>query len=242
MTHRLLDQLTGTPTTVTLADYLGEDPWQAEDLIACRGKDPKRFGDATRTEQAQALSGNGPCQFVESEAAGAGHRATVGDHHVHAQFDTPYGQVVRPMVGAFEKERTRLDIDSISAESKRHYQTDLRTRVASNGDLFTWRDAIYYAHNPEDRTFVTAGCMTRLDSEQPPAYGLGLRSEFDLSAPSPNGFQLLSVSLDRSAQNGSCSLLVRVAAELAGEQRFAHVRLEGSPEPRIEVTMTPSTP
>lgn len=64
LTNRLLDRLTGARTTVTVTGYEGDDPWQADDLIACVGHDAKRFGDATPAEQTQALSGSGPCQFV----------------------------------------------------------------------------------------------------------------------------------------------------------------------------------
>jgi len=84
LTSELLNLLTGVPTAVTITEYFGEDPWQAEDMIACTGKDGRRFGDATPAEQAQALSGRGPYQFVESERGVAGDRATAGDHHVHA--------------------------------------------------------------------------------------------------------------------------------------------------------------
>ena len=37
-THRLRDELTGTRTTVTLTRHVGDDPWQADDLVGCRGQ------------------------------------------------------------------------------------------------------------------------------------------------------------------------------------------------------------
>jgi len=76
LTHRLLDQLTGTRTTVTMTDYVGDTPWQADDLIACVGQGAKRFGDGTPTERAQALSDSGPCHFVQGGFPGLGYRAT----------------------------------------------------------------------------------------------------------------------------------------------------------------------
>src|SRR5215475_13815788 len=90
LTHRLLDQLTGAPTTVTVTGYEGDDPWQADDLIACVGQDAKRFGDATPAEQSQALSGSGPCQFDEGDPPRSEYRATAEGHHVHAHFDQPH--------------------------------------------------------------------------------------------------------------------------------------------------------
>jgi acyl carrier protein len=40
----LLDQLTGARTVVTVTGYAGDDPWQADDLIARVGQGAKRFG------------------------------------------------------------------------------------------------------------------------------------------------------------------------------------------------------
>jgi acyl carrier protein len=51
MTSALLNLLTGVPTAVTVTEYFGEDPWQAEDLIASTRKDGRRLGDATPAEQ-----------------------------------------------------------------------------------------------------------------------------------------------------------------------------------------------
>jgi len=87
LSHQLLDELAGARMTVTLTGYLGDDPWQADDLVACTGQATKRFGDATRDEQAQTLSGSGSCQFLEDHPAGADYRATSAGHHVHADFD-----------------------------------------------------------------------------------------------------------------------------------------------------------
>jgi len=51
LTDPLLDQLTGTRTTVTVTTYAGDDRWQADDLIAHVGQGAKRFGDGTPVEQ-----------------------------------------------------------------------------------------------------------------------------------------------------------------------------------------------
>jgi acyl carrier protein len=51
LTDPLLDQLTGTRTTVTVTTYAGDEPWQADDLIAHFGQGAKRFGDGTPVEQ-----------------------------------------------------------------------------------------------------------------------------------------------------------------------------------------------
>ena len=107
MTSELLNLLTGVPTAVTVTEYLGEDPWQAEDLIASTRKDGRRFGDATPAEQVQALSGRGPYQFVESVRGVAGDRATAGDHHVHAHIQTPYGQAPAANIHITEESRPR---------------------------------------------------------------------------------------------------------------------------------------
>jgi acyl carrier protein len=238
MTSELLNLLTGVPTAVTVTEYLGEDPWQAEDLIASTRKDGRRFGDATPAEQVQALSGRGPYQFVESERGVASDRATAGDHHVHAHIHTPYGQASAGSVHVTEESPPRLEIGRGSAGNKQYYQTDLCTRPEPNGEFLPWRDATYYER--EDRIIVTAGCMTPLlAAGEPSARGQGLRMQLDLSAPSPNGFHLLTTTLARSLEDDSCDLLVLVSAQLAGERRFAHLMVHGSSEPKIGVSLLP---
>jgi len=238
LTSEVLNLLTGVPTAVTITEYFGEDPWQAEDLIACTGtgKVGRRFGDATAAEQVQALSGHGPCQFVESERGVAGDRATAGDHHVHAHIHTPDGQAPAGSVHVTEEESPpRLQIGIGSAWNKQYYQTDLCTHPGPNGELLARRDAIYY--DREDRIMVTAGCMTPLAAGQPSAGGQGLRMQFDLSAPSPNGFHILTTAPGRSIEDDSCNLRVLVSAQLAGERRFAHVVVHGGSEPKIDVSL-----
>jgi acyl carrier protein len=235
MTSELLNLLTGVPTAVTVTEYLGEDPWQAEDLIASTRKDGRRFGDATPTEQVQALSGRGPYHFVESVRGVAGDRATAADHHVHAHIHTPYGQAPVGSVHVTEESPPRLEIGRGSAGNKQYYQTDLCTRPGPNGEFLAWRDATYYER--EDRIIVTAGCMTPLAAGEPSARGQGLRMQLDLSAPSPNGFHLLTTTLGRSLEDDSCDLLVLVSAQLAGERRFAHLVVHGSSEPKIAVSL-----
>jgi acyl carrier protein len=133
LTSELLSQLTGVPTAVTVTEYFGEDPWQTEDLIACTGKDDRRFGDATPAEQTQALSGRGPYQFVESERGVASDRATAGDHHVHAHIHN--GQAPAGSVHITEESPPRLAIGRGSAWNQQYYQTDLCTRLGPNGEL-----------------------------------------------------------------------------------------------------------
>jgi hypothetical protein len=74
---------------------------------------------------------------------------------------------------------------------------------------------------------------------EPSARGQGLRMQLDLSAPSPNGFHLLTTTLARSLEDDSCDLLVLVSAQLAGERRFAHLMVHGSSEPKIGVSLLP---
>jgi acyl carrier protein len=237
LSSELLSRLTGVPTAVTVTEYFGEDPWQAEDLIACTGKDDRRFGDATPAEQVQALSGRGPYQFVESVRGVAGDRATAGDHHVHAHIHTPYGQASAGSAHVTEESSPRLEIGRDSAGNKEYYQTDLCTRPEPNGEFLPWRAATYYER--EDRIIVTAGCMTPLAAGEPSARGQGLRMQLDLSAPSPNGFHLLTTTLARSLEDDSCDLLVLVSTQLAGERRFAHLMVHGSSEPKIGVSLLP---
>jgi acyl carrier protein len=233
LTSELLSRLTGVPTAVTVTEYFGEDPWQADDLIACAGKDDTRFGDATPAEQTQALSGRGPYQFVESVRGVAGDRATAGDHHVHAHIH--HGQAPAGSVHITEERPPRVAIGRGSAWNKQYYQTDLCTRLGPNGELLARRDATYYER--EDRIIVTAACITPLAAGQPSTRGQGLRMQFDLSASSPNGFHLLTTTLGRSIGDDSCNLLVLVSAQLAGERRFAHVVVHGGLEPKINVSL-----
>jgi hypothetical protein len=60
--------------------------------------------------------------------------------------------------------------------------------------------------------------------------------QFDLSAPSPNGFHLLTTTLGHSIEDDS-NLLVPVSAQLAGERRFAHVVVHGGSTPKIDVSL-----
>ena len=129
LTSELLNLLTGVPTAVTVTEYFGEDPWQAEDLIACTGNEGRRFGDASPAEQVQALGGRGPYQFVESERGVAGDRATAGDHHVHVHMHTPSDQAPAGSVHVPEESPPRPAIGHGFAWNKQYYQTDLCTRA-----------------------------------------------------------------------------------------------------------------
>ena len=238
LTHRVLDQLIGAPTTVTVADYVGDDPWQADDLIACVGEGAKRFGDGTAAEQAQALSGSGPCQFVESDPAGC--RATTEGHHIHAHFDQRDDRAVRPAGDVIEKGPKRLEIGVGFARNARYYQADLCTEVRPSGELLTWREATYYSQDRQGQAFDIASSLTRLTpAGQPSGRQQGLRARFDLSAPSPNGFRPLTAALDGAAEGDVCTLLIHVSAQVAGTERFAQVTLRRGAESTIDVRLLP---
>jgi acyl carrier protein len=240
-THRLLDRLTGTPTTVTLDEYVGDDPWQAEDLIECVGTRAKRFGDGTLAEQAEALSGSGPCRFVEGDPAWGRYRATTEGHHLHAHFDQSFDCAANPTRDLIQREPTRLDIGLGFAGNARCYQTDLCTEVRPSGELLTWREATCYARDPEGRAFDIASCMTRLTpAGHPPGHQHGLRAQFDLSAPSPNGFRPLTATLDGAGEGGVCTLLICVSAQIAGREQLAQVTLRRGAGSTMDVRLLPS--
>jgi hypothetical protein len=231
LSHRLLDELAGARTIVTVTGYVGNDPWQADDLIASGGEGAKRFGDGTPAEQAQAMSGSGPCQFVESDPAGCGYRATTEGHHVHAHFDRPSGHAAAP---------PHPEIGPGIARNARYFRTGLRTMVGSKGELLTSREATYYSHDPEGRAFDIASSLTRLTpAGHPSGRQQGLRAQFDLSVPSPNGFRPLTATLDRAADGGVCTLLIHVSAQVAGAERVAQVMLRRGAESTMDVRLLP---
>jgi acyl carrier protein len=239
-THRLLDQLTGVPTTVTVADYVGDDPWQADDLTACAGQGIKRFGDSTPAEQAQALSGSGPWQFVEDDPAGRDYRATTEGHHVHAHFGQPDDQAAKPPRDFVNKEPTHLEIGLGIARNTRYYQTDLCTELRPSGELLTWREATYYSQDRDGLAFDVASCMTRLTPAGSPSdRRQGLRAQFDLSGPSPNGFRPLTATLDGPGKGGVCTLLIHVSAQVAGKEQFARLALRRSVGSTMDVRLLP---
>ena len=224
-THRLLDQLTGTPTTVTIGDYLGDDPWQADDLIASVDAGAKRFGDGTPLEQAEALSGNGPCRFVDGVPSGLGHRATTAGHHAHV--DQPHDPAVNAARDFINKKPTQLEIGP-GGRSARSYQTDLCTELRPGGELQTWREATCYSQDGDGRSFGISSSMTRLTPTGHPAGPQqGLHARFHLSAPSANDFRPLTVRLCGADRGGICTLLIQVFARIAGREQFAQVTLRG---------------
>jgi acyl carrier protein len=243
LTHRLLDQLTGARTTVTVTGYEGDDPWQADDLIACVGQDAKRFGDATPTEQTQALSGSGPCQFVEGDPPRGESRATAEGHHVHAHFDQPSGatpDATREVIG---KTSIHLDIGPGMVRNERYYRTDLCTEVGPRGELLTREGATYYVREPGQRSFAIASCLTRRTPARYPAgCQQGLRAQFDLSAPSVNGFRARTATLDCATDDGACTLFIVVSAQVAGTEQFAQVTLRRGAETTMNVHLLPLMP
>jgi acyl carrier protein len=238
LTHPLLDQLTGAHTVVTVTGYAGDDPWQADDLIARAGQVAKRFGDSTPAEQAQALSGNGPCQFVEGVPKGGDYRATEG-HHVHARLDKRSDRGVRDFV---EKEPSRLEIGLGLVRNERYYQSGRCTAVGSKGEVRISREAAYYSQDREERAFDIAGSTT-----QPTALGhasgphRGLRAQFDLSVPSPNGFRLLGATLVCTADDAACTMVIDVSARRAGKDLFGQVKLRGGVRPTMDVRFSTAT-
>jgi acyl carrier protein len=240
LTNRLLDQLTGARTTVTVTGYEGDDPWQADDLIACVGQDAKRFADATPTEQTQALSGSGPCQFVESDPPRCEYRATADGHHVHAHFDQPSGATPDATRGVIRKTSIHLDIGPGSVRNPRYYRTDLCTEVGPRGELLTREGATYYVREPGQRSFAIASCLTRRTPARHPAgWQQGLRAQFDLSAPSPNGFRARRATLDCAVDDGACTLFIVVSAQVAGTEQFAEVTLRRGAETTMNVHLLP---
>ena len=243
LTHRLLDQLTGAPTTVTVTGYEGDDPWQADDLIACVGQDAKRFGDATPAEQTQALSGSGPCQFVEGDPPRSEYRATAEGHHVHAHFDQPHcgtPDATRDVIG---KTPIHLEIGPGIARNERYYRTDLCTDVGPRGERLTREGATYYVRELGQRSFAIASCLTRLTPARYPAgCPQGLRAKFDLSAPSPNDFRARTATLDCAADDCACTLCIVVSAQVAGTEQFAQVTLHRGAETTMDVHLLPFMP
>ena len=238
LTDRLLDQLIGARTTVTVTGYAGDDPWQADDLIACVGEGAKRFGDGTPSEQAQAMSGSGPCQFMEGVPTGRGYRATARGHHVHADFDRASDRAVGPPRDIIEKEPTRLEIGLGFAKNARYYQSAVCTTPGQT----TWRGAAYYSRDLEGRAFDIGGSMTRLTpSGHPSGRQHGLRAQFDVSAASRNDFRLLRATLDCAAEDGACALVIHVSARVAGEDLFGRVRLGGGIGTTMDVRLLPPT-
>jgi acyl carrier protein len=202
LTDPLLDQLTGARTTVTVTGYAGDDPWQADDLIARGGQGAKRFGDGTPVEQAQALTGNGPCQLVEGDLMGF--RATTEGHHVHAHFDRRSGRVLGPTRDFIEDEPTHFEVGLAFSRNARYYQSSLCTAVGSNGDILTSREAAYYSQDHDERAFDIGSSATRLTpTGYPPDRQQGVRAHFEMSTPSPNRFRPLSAILDYTAAGGA---------------------------------------
>jgi hypothetical protein len=234
LTDPLLDQLTGTRTTVTVTSYSGDDPWQADDLIAHVGQGAKRFGDGTPVEQVQALTGNGPCQFLEGDSMGF--RATTEGHHVHAHFDRRSGRVVGPTRDFIEDEPTRLEIGLGFSRNARYYQSALCTAVGPKGDILTSREAAYYSQDHDERAFDIGSSTTRLTpTGYSPGRQQGVRAHFEMCTPSPNGFRPLRATLDYAAAEGACSLIVQVSARLAGKNVLGRVTLGGGVGPTMDV-------
>jgi len=241
LTDPLLDQLTGAHTTVTVTGYAGDDPWQADDLIARVGQGAKRFGDGTSAEQAQALSGNGPCQFIEGDPRAGGYRATAEGDHVHAHFDRRSDRAVGPTRDFIEEEPARLEIGLGFARNARYYQSGRCTAIGLKGELLTSREAAYYSQDREERVFDIASSTTRFTpAGYPSGRQQGIRAHFDMSTPSPNGFRPLRATLDCAPEDGAYALIIHVSARVAGKDVFGRVTLGGGVGPTMDVRFLPS--
>jgi acyl carrier protein len=237
LTHRLLDELTGAPTTVSIAGYVGDDPWQADDLVAGVGQHAKRFGDATPAEQAEALSGSGPCRFVDGDPRGHGYRATTEGHHVHAQFVRPSAEAWYSIGDVVERTGTRVEIGPGNA---RFFQTDRCTGVGPEGQVGSWQEATFYSQDRAPEAFSIGSSLTRLTSAGYPAgRPEGLRAQFALAAPPANGFRARTATLEWAGEEGACTLLIVVSAHVAGREQFAEVALHRGPECTLEVRLLP---
>ena len=224
LTDPLLDQLTGAHTAVTVTGYAGDDPWQADDLIARAGQVAKRFADGTPAEQTQALSGTGPCRFIERDPNGGHYRATTEGHHVHANLDG------RP-------DPTPVQVGF--AENARYYRSARCTAVGLKGELLSWQEAGYFAQDREQRAFDIASSTTQLTAGHPSGRHRGLRAQFDLSVPSPNRFRPLGATLDCAADDGACILVIDVSARVRGKDLFGQVQLRGGVRPTMDVRLSP---
>src|SRR5581483_4166421 len=235
LSHPVLDALTGARTTVVLTGYDGDDPWEADDLIALAGEHAKRFGDATPAEQAEASSGGGPCRFVPGDSAGSPYRATMRGHHVHADFDRRRDAAYASR-GPAGTTPTPLEIGSGGPEDARYYQTSLCGTVAEDGDPLAWRDATCYAHDGEGRAFDVASAQTRFATPRHPVGRHdGLRARFDLSRSARHGFRAHTARLHLGAAADRCALVLVVSVEVAGAQRFAEITLRRVPVLGIDV-------
>jgi acyl carrier protein len=243
VTHRLLDQLTGARTTVTVTGYDGDDPWLADDLIARVGDDAKRFGDATPAEQTQALSGCGPCQFVEGDPPGHEYRATAEGHHVPAHFDQPHCATPDAIRNVIGKTPIPLETGPGIARNGRYERTDLCAEVGPRGKLLTREGATYYVRELGQRSFAITSRLTPPTSARFPAgCQQGLRAQFDLSAPSPNGFRARTAILDCATDDCACTLFIVVSAQVAGTEQFAQVTLRRGAEITMDVHLLPFMP
>jgi acyl carrier protein len=236
LTDPLLDQLTGARTAVTITGYAGDDPWQADYLIAPVGQGAKRFGDGTPAEQAQALSGNGPCQFVARDPRGG--RAITEDH---AHFDRRSDEGTGPIRDFIEEQPTRLEVASGFATNARYYQSASCIVAGPKGEWLTWREAAYYSRDGDQRALDIASSATTLTATGDLSdRHRGLRAKFDLSIPSPNRFRLRTATLECPADDGACTLVIDVCARVSGEDLFARVKLRGGARPTMDVRLSPA--
>ncbi len=242
LTDLLLDQLVGAHATVTITGYVGDDPWQADDLVTRHGRHVERFGDADPAEQAQALSGSGPCQFMDGPTPADRYRVTTEGHHIHAHIDRAQGEVPRA-TDVVTKGPTQLDGGPGRVGNARYFRTGLVTGVGAKGQPRTWREATYYSQDRAAPAFAIASSVTELTPPGHPAGRQeGLRAQFDLSSPSTNDFRARTATLECAADDGDCTLRIVVSAQLAGMERLAEVSLHGGLESTMGVRLLPEIP
>jgi len=241
LTDPLLDQLTGARTTVTVTGYAGDDPWQADDLMAGVGHGTKRFADGTPLEKAQALTGDGPCRFIDRDSTVGSFRATTDGHHVHAHFDRRPARGTGHMRECIEAEPPRMDIGPGFARDARYYQSGCCTAVGPTGELLFSRQAAFYAQDVDERAFEIASATSRpAPTESSSGRQRGLRAHFDMSSSSPNGFRPLSATLDCPTEYRAFALIIHVSARIDGTVVLGRVTLHGGVRPTMDVRLLPA--
>jgi hypothetical protein len=135
-----------------------------------------------------------------------------------------------------EKEPTRLEIELGFARNARCYQSASAPRSGRKAELLTWREATYYSRDREGRAFDIASSRTRrTPTGRPSGCQQGLRAQFDLSAPSPNGFRPLRATLDFGAEDGVWALVIHISARVTGNDLFGQVTLDAGVGPTTDV-------
>lgn len=70
----------------------------------------------------------------------------------------------------------------------------------------------------------------------------GLRAQFDLPTPSPNGFRPLTATFDGASEGGDGTLSIQVSAQVSGKERLAQVSLRRGSRSTMDVRFLPAVP